>query len=412
MDLKMTNKSLNSMKFRHYNERIVLGLIRQLGEASKGEVSRKAGLTPAGAGLVIDALEANGFIKQVGKRFGQRGSPSVLFALNADRIFSIGFKIGRRTFETVLVDFSATERARQDYDYSWPEPEFISRVGRAGLTEFVRKSALYPGSEISGIGLGIPFFLGGWNGELGFPVDLGKLWSKVDPGTLFTSGFDYPVFVANDASAAALGELTFGPGARLRDFMHISIDTLVGGGLVQNGKLLTGPHGNGAALGPLPVSPSAISPVPEGGTRLLHRASAVTLIDHLARNGIAIDRMRDVEAHIDSPAAAAWLKDCSEALVEAIIAIASVVDIRAVVLDSVLPERLGQRLLNLVQTQFGRAPSDGIVPPTIVAGSFGARAASIGAAALPLAALLDITNATPLTLGQADGKAVFTPPDE
>lgn len=406
----MDSKSLNSIKLRHTNERAVLNVIRQLGEASKTEIARKIGLTPAGAGLVIDALQENGFIKQVGKRFGQRGSPSVLFALNPDRIFSIGLKMGRRTLEAVLVDFSGAERARQEHDYVWPEPEFISRVGRASLDGFVRQCEQQAGAEISGIGVGTPFFLGGWSGELGFPADLGKTWSKVDPGTLFTRGIDYPVFVANDASAAALAELTFGVGAGLRDFMHISIDTLVGGGLVQNGKLLTGPHGNGAALGPLPVSPSAISPAPAGSTRLLHRASGITLIDHLARNGTTVDRIGAVASHMDSQAVDAWLEDCSQALVEAILAITSVVDIRAVVLDCVLPERLGLKLVNLVQTQFGRAPTDGIVPPTIVAGTFGARAGSIGAAALPLAALLDTNSTTPLTLRQADHRLAYSQP--
>lgn len=393
----MTRKSVNSSRFRHSNERVVLDLIRQIGEVSKAEIARQTGLTPAGAGLVISALEESGFIKQVGKRFGQRGSPSLLFSLNPDRMFSIGFKVGRRTLEAVLVDFAGEERARQEHEYSWPEPDFVRRTGSSALEAFKRQCDEQVGAEISGIGVAIPFFLGGWRGELGIPEDVGRIWSKVDPATLFKGGLELPVFVSNDASAAALGELVFGVGMRIRDFMHITIDTLVGGGLVQNARLLTGPHANGAALGPLPVSPSSISSPPAGGTRLLHRASAITLIHHLARHGVVVDRLRDIEAHLECPAVDEWLNDCSGSLVEAILAIASVVDIKAIVLDSVLPDSIDQKLLNLVQTQFARAPTEGIVSPTIFSGTFGARATSIGAAALPLAALLDISSAVSLT---------------
>lgn len=399
----MAGKSTNAMKQRRSNERIALAHIRQKGKASKAEIARMADLTPAGAGLIVDALESAGFINTVGKRFGRRGSPSVLYALNADRVFSIGFKIGRLTLETIMVDFVGRERARQEHDYSWPDPAFVRRAGIEALEKFRQQIEQCRATELSGIGIAVPYFLGGWGGELRFPEDLGSRWAATDLHTLFADDIGLPVYVENDASAAALGELVFGDGACLRDFMHISVDTLVGGGLVQDGKLQTGPHGNGAALGPLPVSPSAVSPVPAGGTRLLHRASAFTLLEHLRRHGHPVGRIQDLEleTHHELPAVAAWLEDCAEALVEAIVAIASVVDIEAVVLDSVLPGTLNNRLLNLVQTRFGRASLAGIVPPAIIGGSFGARTASVGAAALPLSAFLDESSPVHLTAGKA-----------
>ena len=102
----MSGKGSNSVKVRHYNERFVLDAIRRLKEASKSDLARAAHLTPAAVADIVDGLESSGFVKQVGKRFGQRGSPSILYRLAPERIYSVGIKIGRRALEAVLVDFA------------------------------------------------------------------------------------------------------------------------------------------------------------------------------------------------------------------------------------------------------------------------------------------------------------------
>jgi len=157
----------------------------------------------------------------------------------------------------------------------------------------------------------------------------------------------------------------------------------------ESGKVHTGPHGNSAALGPLPVSPSSLDSVAAKPARyqsLLHRASIYVLVNHLKSRGIEINRVRELDPL--PPGAREplfeWIDDCANALVEAIIAITSVIDIEAIVLDSILPRPIHLELLARVQTQF----AIGIVAPEIVSGQFGSEASPIGAAMLPFSALL------------------------
>jgi predicted NBD/HSP70 family sugar kinase len=316
----------------------------------------------------------------------------VLYRLAPKRNFSIGMKIGRRALDAVLVDYAGDVAARRSYEYRYPDPDIVRRTGNAALKEFRAAVDEIGDAALVGVGIAAPYFLGDWNEELGFPADLGPRWEAIDLRDLFDLDPKTPVFIENDASVAALAELAYGPGVGFRDFMHISIDTFVGGGLVQGGKVHTGPHGNSAALGPLPVSPSRLATVPPGTHRyhsLLHRASIYGLVNHLAAHGIHITRVRELDP---MPAGAGglvaeWLDDCASAISEAIIAITSVIDIEAIILDSILPAAIHRELVSMVQKAFSAVHAVGIVPPEIVTGRFGAEASPIGAAMLPFSAL-------------------------
>jgi glucokinase len=60
---------------------------------------------------------------------------------------------------------------------------------------------------------------------------------------------DIPVFVENDANAAAWGEAIAGAAKGTSDSVMVTLGTGVGGGVIINGKLFTGSNGAGAELG-------------------------------------------------------------------------------------------------------------------------------------------------------------------
>src|SRR5438270_3325748 len=64
-----------------------------------------------------------------------------------------------------------------------------------------------------------------------------------------------PTFVDNDAKALALGEGWRGAAAGERDFVAMVVSTGVGGGLVVDGRLLDGAHGNAGHIGHVVVEP-------------------------------------------------------------------------------------------------------------------------------------------------------------
>ncbi|MCM4169117.1 Glucokinase [Arenibacter antarcticus] len=64
-----------------------------------------------------------------------------------------------------------------------------------------------------------------------------------------------PTTIANDANAAALGEMTFGMARGMKNFVVLTLGTGLGSGIIINGELLTGENGMAGEIGHVNVDP-------------------------------------------------------------------------------------------------------------------------------------------------------------
>ena len=62
------------------------------------------------------------------------------------------------------------------------------------------------------------------------------------------------VRAGNDANCAALGEFWKGGGSGCRSAIFVTLGTGIGGGVIVDGRLLTGAHGVGGELGHIEIS--------------------------------------------------------------------------------------------------------------------------------------------------------------
>lgn len=74
-------------------------------------------------------------------------------------------------------------------------------------------------------------------------------WDKIPLKGILEQQFKRPVFIENDANAAALGEKHFGAGRGISDFVYVTISTGVGSGIIANGKLVRGALGAAGEIG-------------------------------------------------------------------------------------------------------------------------------------------------------------------
>ena len=74
-------------------------------------------------------------------------------------------------------------------------------------------------------------------------------------GLIIKEQFGIPVIIENDASAAALGEYTFGASQGYQNILHATLGTGIGGGIIIEGELYKGQDGLAGEIGHLIFDP-------------------------------------------------------------------------------------------------------------------------------------------------------------
>ncbi len=122
----------------------------------------------------------------------------------------------------------------------------IKQIGKA------IKKLSKDGIKISGIGIGAPGVVSVKKGTVENPPNLPG-WGKVHLGKILEREFDMPVFVENDANAAAIGEMIYGAGKNFNSFVMITLGTGVGGGIIMKRKIYRGDHGAAGEIGHITI---------------------------------------------------------------------------------------------------------------------------------------------------------------
>ena len=371
----------NQSGMRAHNERLVLSLVRQHGALAKSDIARMTGLSAQTVSVIMRALERDGLLLRGEPQRGKIGQPSVPMSLHPEGAFFLGLKIGRRSADLVLVDFTGQVRGTHRRVYRYPTPGAVVAFVTEALPGLM---ALLPAAlreRVSGMGVAMPFQLWNWVQALGAPQAEMDAWRDRDIQAELAAVSGLPVYVQNDATSACGAELVFGTGERPRDFLYFYFGTFIGGGLVLNGQLFLGRTGNAAGVGPIPV------PGPDGQIRrLFDSASMSVLADMMAAAGEPSDHLWESPDRwqVSEPILSAWLDLAAEGLASAILSAATLLELEAVLIDGWMPTAVRAEVTRRTALALARLDLSGITPPQVREGTVGAQARSLGAAAIPL----------------------------
>lgn len=102
-------------------------------------------------------------------------------------------------------------------------------------------------NQVQSIGIGSPGIVDAKNGIIVYAANLE--FFDVPVADIIRKSINRPVFLENDANAAAYGEYINGAGNHYRDLVAITLGTGVGGGIILDGKIIAGSFNAGAELG-------------------------------------------------------------------------------------------------------------------------------------------------------------------
>lgn len=141
--------------------------------------------------------------------------------------------------------------------------------------------------ELAGIGMGAPGAVDDEGTLVGGAVNIG--WKPFNIPEVMQAYLDVPVKAANDANAAALGELWKGGGMGYNNMVAVTLGTGVGGGIIIGGQILTGATGAGGEIGHIHLNDEETEECGCKNKGCLEQYASATGIVRLAKRRLAKD---------------------------------------------------------------------------------------------------------------------------
>jgi glucokinase len=163
--------------------------------------------------------------------------------------FIIGVDLGGTNVRSALLDRDLNILQREAEGTRSSEG-FESTIER--IKELIRKVMPEDKSSVAGIGISAPGPLNPITGVVVAPPNLVG-WHNVPLKDILEKEFGITVYVGNDANVAAIAEVALGAAQGYRFAIYITLSTGIGGGIVDEGRLIQGKDGLGAEVGHIPL---------------------------------------------------------------------------------------------------------------------------------------------------------------
>lgn len=361
---------------RAHNRALVLEEVRLRGPVTRVEIRHRTGLTAAGVAGVVARLVEEGLVREIGRTAGGRGQPATLLDLDPEAGFTVGLHLDRDLISGTIVDLKGDARGTLRSTISLPTPDAAVDLLRETYRSLLASSRATEGRML-GVGLVTVGPLDPERGRVLGPPNFPG-WSDVPLRDAVADAIGVPVWLQNNATAAALGEAWYGAGRGARNLLYVYVGLGLGGGVLLNGRLHVGTGRNAGEVGHVPVHA-------EGRWQPLE--DVVSLRALRAAFG---DRAERLESATSDEIARhdglqAWLRSASETLGAVLAGVDNVLDLDAIVIGGRLAPDLAAALVHEVSAvvprfQMRNRPH----AARVVQGLVRDDVAALGAAALPL----------------------------
>jgi predicted NBD/HSP70 family sugar kinase len=263
----------NARLLKDLNRFQVLDALRRGGPMARSELARLTGLTAPTVGTIVGSLVAEGVLLEQaaapGPGLGRRAVP---VAINPDGAVAVGINVGITHVRVAVVDLLGQVRARETLTVEAGEavpstgrPEASDRVapapGRTGpdpahlaarIAQTAHRLLAAAGAQrVLGAGAGLHGLVAHETGVVRFAPHFG--WRDVPFAALLSEALQLPVVADNGVRCMALGELRFGAGRGVPNFVCVAVGTGIGAAIVLDGKLYRGAGGTAGEIGHVTV---------------------------------------------------------------------------------------------------------------------------------------------------------------
>ena len=384
---------------RYVNERRILTQLRQHGAMPRAELARRLALTPATITNLVENLASDALVIEQRARQSEAprrdvGRPGVDIALNPEGGFFLGAEIGVGLVRFALLDLALGVVASQTQRLATSVSPDAAVAAIAAYVEGLERQRRVKGL-LRSVGITVP----GLVRSDGHVVHLPMLgWKDVNLRALAEAALSVPVFVENNAQAAAFGEVYTQPGLATEAIIYLKLGAGCGGAAIINGRLMRGASGTGSEFGHLRIRTHGprCSCGQEG---CLETFVNIAALERLYRPGRAfgIDGLSALPAQVAEAAAGgdraadAAMDDLVGPLIIGLTSLVNIFNPGTLVLGGAMRPVLAARLSAIAEA-VGGAIVPGIPKPEIRLSTLGELECAVGAATIAHHQAFDVSN--------------------
>ncbi len=248
----ISKKKLNSAAIRRANTARVFHAIRQQPGLSPRGLGQLTGIDGATLSIILGQLEQDGLlIRDTAAATGHSGRPKSLLSIDAKARLMAGVALEVDEIQILIAGLTGARLAVLSVP-GCPTPEGAAGAIKAGILALLKQLGLARKS-LACIGVGVPGLVGA-DGRLVLAPALA--WRDVDFAGLLSAALGVPAYLENDTNVAAAAEHLFGGSQNVANFVYISGNSGLGGGLYLGGGIYRGPRGLAGELGHMKLVPN------------------------------------------------------------------------------------------------------------------------------------------------------------
>jgi predicted NBD/HSP70 family sugar kinase len=238
---------------RDINQTVLLHLIRERQPISRVDIARITGLRPGTISSIVNRLIRKGVIFEGAEGPSSGGRKPTYLNINAENSYVLAIDIGVRDTAYAVSDFNGRILKQKNIITEGDPGEFIDRLAD-NIQKLIHSD--YGHVNFAGVGVSIPGLVKRETGEVAVSPNLG--WRDLPLRAILESKLGLPVYVENDANAAAFSELWYGPldEIKVKTLLYILVVDGLGCGLIINGELHVGSKVGMGGFGHMCIEPN------------------------------------------------------------------------------------------------------------------------------------------------------------
>jgi predicted NBD/HSP70 family sugar kinase len=238
---------------RDINQTIFLHLIREKQPVSRADIAKLTGLRPGTVSSIVNRLIRTGFVYEGLEGPSSGGRPPKNLYINAESVYVLAIDIGVSDTIFAVGDFNGRILHQKAISTEGKPEKFLMRLCNE-IDDLMR--AKYSRSRFGAFGVSVPGLIDRESGTVEVSPNLE--WTNVPLKQIIASKFGLPVFVENDANAAAFSEFWYGPlnEAKVKNLLFVLVVEGLGTGLIINGELHVGSRKGLGGFGHMSIDPN------------------------------------------------------------------------------------------------------------------------------------------------------------